>query len=97
MNVTLLTPASSPGLQVDDLPLEASPLRPAEIHAQQHLRPVLRLGAAGAGVNGHDRILGVVLAAEHLLNLGRLDPSRQVIETLGELVADIFTLTGPIH
>ena len=48
-------PASSPGEQVDDLGLEARALRPAQVHAHEHLRPVLRLGAAGAGMDGEDR------------------------------------------
>jgi len=41
------------------------PLGPAQIHAQQHLGPVLRLGAAGAGLDvqiGRGRIQ---LACEH--------------------------------
>ena len=33
------------------LDLEAAPLGPAQVHAQQDLRPVLGVGAAGAGVD----------------------------------------------
>ena len=44
------------GLVVDDLALEAAALAPAQVHAQQHLRPVLRLGAAGAGVDRDDGV-----------------------------------------
>jgi hypothetical protein len=47
----------------------ASAVGPAEIHAQQDLRPVLRLGAAGAGVELDDRVARVVGIAEHLLEL----------------------------
>ncbi len=39
-------------------------LRPSQVHAQQHLRPILTFRAAGAGVNGHDRAALIVLAAE---------------------------------
>ena len=39
-------------------------LRPAQIHAQKHLRPILRLGAAGAGLDGHDGVQAVALAGE---------------------------------
>ena len=64
-------------LVVDDLALEAAALGPAQVHAQQHLRPVLRLGAAGARVDGDDGVLLVVLAAEHLPGLGRVDLTRR--------------------
>jgi hypothetical protein len=39
-------------------------LRPLEVHPQQHVRPVGRLGAAGTGADREDRVLRVVLAAE---------------------------------
>ena len=59
-------------LQVVDLDLEAAALEPAQVHAQQHLGPVLRLGAAGAGVDGEDRAALVVLAAEEAQLLAAL-------------------------
>jgi len=40
------------------------PLRPLEVHAQEHLRPVSRLRAARAGADRDDRVLRVVLARE---------------------------------
>ena len=39
-------------------------LGPAGVHPVQHLRPVLGLGAAGAGVEGEDGVVGVVFTAE---------------------------------
>ena len=39
-------------------------LRPAGIHAIEHLRPVLRLGPAGSCMEGHDRIVCVVLPSQ---------------------------------
>ena len=42
--------------QVEHRDLEAVPLRPADVHAHQHLGPVLRLGAAGAGMDGQERV-----------------------------------------
>ncbi len=59
-------------LVVDHLALEPAALGPAQVHAQQHLGPVLRLGAAGARMNRDDRVLAIVLAAEHLLDLAGL-------------------------
>ena len=49
--------------QVDHLRLEAGPLRPAQVHAHEHLGPVLRLGAARSGVDGEDGVLLVLRAA----------------------------------
>jgi hypothetical protein len=45
---------------------------PARIHAQQHLRPVLRLGAAGAGVHFQEGVVGVGLAGQQALDLASL-------------------------
>ena len=42
-------------LLVDDLGREAMALGPAQVHAQEHLGPVGRLGAAGAGADRQDR------------------------------------------
>ena len=40
---------------VEDLGLEAGALGPAQVHAQQHLGPVLALGPAGSGMDRYDR------------------------------------------
>ena len=44
--------------------LETVALRPSQVHAQQHLGPILALSAAGAGVDGDDGAAGVVRAGE---------------------------------
>ena len=51
-------------LLVDDLGPVAVPLRPAEVHPEEHLRPVGRLRAAGAGADRQERAALVVLAGE---------------------------------
>ena len=38
---------------------------PAVVHPVEHLRPVLRLGAAGTGMEGQDGVAVVVLAVQH--------------------------------
>jgi hypothetical protein len=43
------------------------PLGPAEVHPEQHLGPVRRLGAAGAGADGEDGRAVVVFAGEEQL------------------------------
>src|SRR5581483_2070361 len=64
-----LDPRAFAGLLLEDLRLVPAPLRPAQVHPQQHLGPVLRLETARTGVDLDDRAAGVVLAAEELLEL----------------------------
>ena len=83
-------------LKVDDLALEAAALGPPQVGAQKHLGPILRLGAASARVHRQDGVGVVVLAAEHLLDLGRLDLGRKVVESAGQIVDDMLALSGPL-
>src|SRR5262245_47331530 len=83
-------------LVVDHLALEAAALHPAEIHAQQHLGPVLRLGAAGARMDGDDGVLPIVLAAEHLLDFAGLHLLIERVERLRELRVDLLARLGPL-
>src|SRR6185312_6478836 len=53
----------------DPFDLVAVLLGPARIHAQQHLGPVLRLRAAGAGVDLEIGVVAVRLAREQALEL----------------------------
>ncbi len=84
------------GLRLEQFALEAAALGPAQVHAQDHLGPVLRLGAAGARMHGDDRVLGVVLAAEHLLDLAGLDFGLQLVETAHEIAADVLAGVEPL-
>src|SRR6516164_818736 len=54
-------------LEVIDL--VAALLGPARVHAQQHLRPVLALGAAGTGMHLEIAVVAVGLAREQRLEL----------------------------
>ena len=78
-------PASSPSCDVVDLDLEAAALGPAQVHAQEHLGPVLGLGAAGAGVDGDDGPALVVGAAEEALLLAALELALQIAQPRLEL------------
>ena len=69
MNVADVMPGLLTLLHLVDLDVEALRLGPARVHAQQHLRPVLRVGAARAGVDLADRVALVVLAAEQRAQL----------------------------
>ena len=55
------------GSLVEDLRAHAFALCPAEIHAKENGRPVLRFGAAGARLDGHDGVEVIVLAGEQCL------------------------------
>ena len=58
---------------VEHLGLEAALRGPAQVHAQQDLRPVLRVGAARVGLDRDDRVAAVVLAAEERVLLQALE------------------------
>ena len=47
-------------------------LRPARVHALQHLGPILRLGAASAGVDLDIGVVGVGLAGQQAFDLAPL-------------------------
>jgi hypothetical protein len=51
-------------LGVDDVRPETVAFGPAEVHAEEHLRPVRGLRAAGSRADRQDGVLGVVLAGE---------------------------------
>ena len=73
MKVADLRPASSPAEASFISTVEAAALRPAQVHAQEDLRPVLGVGAPRPGVDGDDRVTGVVLAAEQSRLLKRIE------------------------
>src|SRR5262249_37533539 len=77
---------------------EAPALAPAEVHAEQHLRPVLRLEAARAGVDLDDRVPRVVLAAEQLGELERGELALDLLDLPGELGERLgITLLGELQ
>ena len=59
-----------------DIPAAAFEI--VEIHPQEHLGPVLGLGATGAGVNLNEAILRVVLAVQQGLKLDLVTPFLQI-------------------
>jgi hypothetical protein len=72
--------------------LETAALRPSQIHTQQHLRPILALRTARAGMYGDDGAASVVLAGEQH---GRFQALQQVGVNLGvalDIGLNVFTL-----
>src|SRR5580658_7317164 len=65
-----------PRLDVLDLDLEAAALRPAVVHAQQHVAPVAGLGAARSRLYREERVVPVELAGEERRDL-------QLVELVG--------------
>ena len=51
--------------QFGDYGFEALVFSPAQIHAQDHVGPILSLGSAGTGLNFQIGIILVLLATEH--------------------------------
>ena len=73
------------GMEVDQLDLQPAPLRPALVHALEHRRPILALGAARAGVDLDIAVVGIRLARQqrgHLVALGALGERRQAVHAL---------------
>ncbi len=65
--------------------VKAAALGPAQVHAQQHLGPVLRLGAAGAGVDGEKNVGAVVLAGEQGADLLGVDLGGKLLQVAADL------------
>jgi hypothetical protein len=65
---------------VDDLGLESVLVAPAQVHAHEHLRPVLRLGATRASLDVEERVVRVHLAREHALELELADRAIEIAE-----------------
>ncbi len=61
----------------------------AQVHAQEHLRPILRLGAAGAGMDRHDRVAPVVRPGELQLEIERLEVRLEAVEESDGVAVDL--------
>ena len=73
-------------LQVGRLHGKAVPLRPASVHAEEHLRPVLRLRATRARMERQDGIVRIVVAREQHLELQSLKSLRDEIELGADVI-----------
>jgi len=82
---------------VCDHGLIAMPLRPAQIHAQQHLRPVLAFGAAGAGMNDEDGAFGIVFAGHEHGGFQLVQPLAEGAHLLFQIAGDVFAFTRQLE
>ncbi len=78
--------------KLDDLRLEPVMLRPAQIHAQQHVTPILSLGAPGAGLNIQIGVVGIHLAGEHAAEFEFLQGRFELGKLLVDLLDGAFVL-----
>ena len=85
-----------PRRRLEQLDVEAAPLGPAHHHAQDHLGPVLGVGAARAGVDGHERVAAVVAAREQALLLELLQALLHAEDLLLELARHLGVLLGQL-
>jgi hypothetical protein len=97
VKVTDLMPASSASWRSMISTGETLALSPARVHAQEHCRPVLRLGAAGPGVNGYDRVARVVFPGEQRLGFQLLRQSAQPVDFLLQVVDDGFAFARQVE
>ena len=87
MNSAEEIPASVPSWHRVHLDGEAPPLGPAQIHPQQHLGPVLGVGAALPRLDLADCVALVVFAREQR-------PQLELVETAGKPTQDGSTISS---
>ena len=87
-------PASSPAELFEILDLVAVLLGPAHEHAQQHLRPVLALGAARAGMHFEEGVEGIGFARQQRFELAARGFRLQFRERLLGVGDDRLILLG---
>lgn len=85
-----------PGQIIEGFRFVAFALGVTQIHAQKHLGPVLRLRAAGAGMDAQDAISEVVLLEIKSLKFGFGELFFEFPNGPLELIPDIFTLRSEL-
>src|SRR3546814_604105 len=76
------------------LGLPAAMLAPAQVHAQQHLGPVLRLGTAGPGLDVDEGVGRIHLAGEHALELQPVDAAGEALDILDHGAGRVLVVLG---
>ena len=87
-------PATSPALTSSSSVFQPLSSHQRRIHAQQHFGPVLRLGAAGAGLHVDEGVVRIHLAGEHALEFELLDMLRQPFDVGGNRLGRAVVLFG---
>jgi hypothetical protein len=84
MHGRALDTSDLPGGGFDHFRLKAMRFRPAQIHAQQHLAPILCLRSAGARLNIDVRVIRVHLTREHAAELEAGDNLLKPVEIIND-------------
>src|SRR5215472_3825885 len=85
------------GLIVVEYRLETLALRPPQVHAHEHLGPVLRLRTSGAGMDRDDGISGVVLAGKQGLGLEPVDTLAQRVNFAPQVSLNVLPFAGQVE
>src|SRR5260370_36167293 len=80
-----------------DFDFEVLALAPADIHAHEHLGPVLAFGAAGAGVHDDDGVEGVGLLGEHGLGFEFFGEVDEGGDLAGQVRLGVFAFLGELE
>ena len=67
-------------------------LTPSEVHPDQHLRPILRIDAAGPGMNRDDRVGSIMFSGEQHADFRVLGFLFQLLHLACELGQDVLAL-----
>ncbi|GBD15921.1 hypothetical protein HRbin26_00816 [bacterium HR26] len=81
---------------IEHLSLVASALRPAQVHPEQHLGPVLRVHPAGPGMDRQDGILRVVRAAQHEPQLELVKLARELLDLGSQLSLEVIVVPSQL-
>ena len=77
---------------IEDRGGHSTALRPSQVHAKQDGGPILRFGAARAGLNGHDGVEVIVLSGEKCLGFQFGDVAIRGVELAVQLFQQIVLL-----
>ena len=89
-------PASSFAQLVDQFERDSRCARPSAVHAEEHLGPVARLGAAAAGLDREESVGGVLRAGEHRPQLEVAEASSRAGELLSPVGLEARVFLGQL-
>ena len=76
---------------------KAHALAPAQVHPQQHFRPILSLGTTGSRLHVKIGIVGVHVPGEHAPKLQLFQLPHKGFDVLGDRIRGITVILGHCH